>query len=230
MKLIINNWYNISVYFSGVAILIALLYPVNINQKLILASISILFLHFFEKFGFPGGFPWMSVKVLLGNNEMDSTKWNCNNLNCMFGNWVFLTLIYFLPLILPNVHLLTLSAMIFNFLEFGMHIILFNVRMKTIYNPGLITAVFGLTPISCYYFVNVFDSRLFIWYDYIIAIIWFMSVFIFCFHSPLYWSLGRKPGYPLIPQSAYGVEYVNNVNNVNNFNNVNNIHDNQKSE
>ena len=32
----------------------------------------------------------MGVKVLLGSDEPDSTKWHCNNLNSMFGNWMAL--------------------------------------------------------------------------------------------------------------------------------------------
>ncbi len=36
----------------------------NEVTRLLLAAISILFLHFFEEFGWPGGFPWMGVKVL----------------------------------------------------------------------------------------------------------------------------------------------------------------------
>ena len=73
----------------------------------------------------------------------------------------------------------------------------------------MITAVFGLTPISCYYFATVYDSNLFIWYDYFIAVSWFLLLFWFCFRSPLYWDLGRKPGYPLTKITAYGIGYVN---------------------
>ena len=185
MKNVINNWYNISVYLAGLTALIAIFYPLNLIQKSLYGSIVCLFLHFFEEFGVPGGFPWMGVKVLLGKNEMDSSKWDCNNLNCMFGNWGFLILVYIMPLIFPNVKFLTLSAMIFNFLELFMHLILFNAKQKSFYNPGMITAVFGLTPISCYYFAVLYDSKLFIWYDYLIAVSWFFFVFWFSFRSPL---------------------------------------------
>lgn len=61
-------------YLAGATALIAILVPMNEVTQLLLAANSILFLHFFEEFGWPGGFPWMGVKVLLGSNEMDSTK------------------------------------------------------------------------------------------------------------------------------------------------------------
>ena len=66
MKKIVNNWYYISVYLAGVVMVLAVLLPVGMVSKLILASIALLYLHFFEEFGWPGGFPYLGVKVLLG--------------------------------------------------------------------------------------------------------------------------------------------------------------------
>ena len=117
----------------------------------------------------------------------------------MFGNWGFLFFLYILPLILPDTRFLTMAAMLFLFAEFLMHAILFNVKLKSIYNPGLITAVFGLTPIGIYYFANVYDGNLFAWYDFIIAVFWL------CFRSPIYWGLGSLKGYALTRRSAYGL-------------------------
>lgn len=74
MKKIVNNWHWISVYLAGVAALIASLVQMEPATKLLLAANCVLFLHFFEEFGWPGGFPWMGMKVLMGSNEMDSSK------------------------------------------------------------------------------------------------------------------------------------------------------------
>ena len=204
MKKFVNNWYNISVYLAGVTALLALLLPVGMVQKLLLASVSFLFLHFFEEFGWPGGFPYMGVKILLGSDERDPGKWNCNNLSSMFGNWFFLLMVYLLPVFLPGVRFLTVGAFIFNFAELLMHLLLFNVRLKTWYNAGLITAVFGLAPISFYYFFVLFRPADFFWYDYALAAGYFVVFFFFCFRSPLYWSLGKKAGYEFTEQSAFG--------------------------
>ena len=205
MKKLVNNWHYVSVYLAGVSALVAILGTDNITQKLLLAAITMMLLHFFEEFGFPGGFPLMGMKVLMGSDEMDSTKWNCNNLSSMFGNWGFLVLLYFMPLLLPDVRFLTLSAMMFLFAEVLMHLLLFNIKLKSFYNPGFITGVFGMAPIGIYYFTNVFDSSFYLWYDYAVAVGWFVAVFIFCFRSKLYWGLGKMPGYALTDQSAYGI-------------------------
>lgn len=203
-KNFVNHWAEISVYFAGVVALMAILLPLAITQKLLLASIVFILLHFYEEFAWPGGFAYMGVKVLLGRDEPDQRKWNCNNLSSMYGNWLALMLMYVLPLCLPQLAVFTLSAMMFNFLELFMHLVLFNVRLKRLYNPGLVTAVFGLTPISIYYFTTVFDASMFVWYHYVLAVVWFVFVFWLCFRSPIYWGLGKKEGYPFTEQAAFG--------------------------
>ena len=205
MKMIINQWHFVSVYLAGAAALVAILVPMDITPRLLWASISILFLHFYEEFGAPGGFPYMGMKVLMGSSETDKTKWSCNNLSSMFGNWGFLFLLYVVPLLLPDVRFLTLSAMLFLFAEVIMHLLLFPVRMKDFYNPGQITGVLGLGIIGIYYFTIVFEPLMYLWYDYVLAIAWFVGVFWFSFRSPLYWGLGAKPGYDLTDKSAFGL-------------------------
>lgn len=203
-KKFVNHWYDCSIYLAGFVALLTIFLPFTLTQKMLLASIVFLFLHFYEEFGWPGGFAYMGVKVLLGKDEKDQLKWNCNNLSSMYGNWGFLLLIYVLPLCFPNLKVLTLAAMMFNFAELFMHLIAFNVRLKQWYNPGLVTAVFGLTPISIYYFTSVFDASLFAWYHYVLAVVWFVFIFWLCFRSPIYWGLGKKEGYTFTEQSAFG--------------------------
>ena len=191
MKKFINVWHYVSVYLAGLTALIAIFFPVTEIQKCFLAAITILFLHFFEEFGFPGGFPYMGMKVLMKSEETDSTKWSCNNLSSMFGNWGFLFLLYIIPLIFP-INFLILSGMLFLFAEVFMHLILFNVAMKTFYNPGMITGIFGCGAIGIYYFTQVFDKNIFVTTDYIFAVIYFVAVFVFSFRSKLYWDLGKN--------------------------------------
>ncbi|MBP3088384.1 HXXEE domain-containing protein [Corynebacterium sp. sy017] len=209
MKKFVNNWQIISIFLAVLTGILAIVGPWDFTQRIILALIVCLFLHFYEEFGFPGGFPYMGVKVLLGRDEQDPKKWDANNLNSIFGNWGFLILVYLLPLFLPGIRFLTLAAVIFAFLELFMHLILFNVKLRTFYNPGFVTAVFGMTPIAIYYFVHTSGQNLYHWYDYVLSFIWCIGVFFFCFRSPLYWKLGKKEGYPFTPQSAFGLELKN---------------------
>ncbi|TWS94234.1 HXXEE domain-containing protein [Streptococcus sp. sy018] len=205
MKKIVNNWHYLSVYLSGISAL-AFLFPLNTSQVCLVTAIIFLFLHFFEEFGFPGGFPLMGMKVMMNSDEMDYTKWNCNNLNSMFGNWSFLFLVYILPLLFPNFSFLTLSAMLFLFAEVIMHFLIFPIKLKTIYNAGLVTSV-GMGIIGIYYFTTVFQANVLTWFDYVLAVAWFIFVFLFSFRSKLYWQLGQKSGYDLTEQTAYGANF-----------------------
>lgn len=54
MKGIINNWHNISVYLAGAIFLIVAFFVSNELQMVLLLSAAMLFLHFFEEFGWPG--------------------------------------------------------------------------------------------------------------------------------------------------------------------------------
>lgn len=64
MKKMINQWHNVSVYLAGAAALVAILVPMDITARLLWASISILFLHFFEEFGAPAAVPSSPKGVL----------------------------------------------------------------------------------------------------------------------------------------------------------------------
>lgn len=209
-KFIANYWHFVSAYLACFVGMYAILWADDTLLRLQLTSLMFILLHFFEEFGFPGGFPLMGMKVLMGSPEMDSTKWGANNLNSMCGNWLFCLGLYVLPICLPSVGFLVLAGMMFNFAEIFMHLLLFNLKQKTIYNPGFITGIFGLGPVAIIYFwfSDVFSASMFEWYDWVIAVVWMAFVFLFSFRSKWYWHLGSKPGYEFTDLAAYGVNGI----------------------
>lgn len=209
MKNFVNHWYTISLILAILIIPIIIFAPLDFTQKILLALIVCILLHFFEEFGFPGGFPYIGMKVLMNSKEKNPAKWGANNLCSLFGNWGFMILIYFVPFF-TDIKFFTLAAVLFTFLEFFMHVVLFNKKLKSIYNPGLLTALFGMTPISIYYFYETYGQNLYSFSEYILAIIWCIAVFIFCFRSPIYWKLGKISGYPFTKRSAFGL-YAKNL-------------------
>lgn len=194
VKKFVKNWYLISVFIAGVYALILYFGDWNIREKMLLASSIFIFLHFFEEFAFPGGFPWVGMKVELGIKDNDPKDWPLNELNAMFGNWWFAVFVYLLPLFLPDVRFLTLAAALFAFLEVLMHLFFFNISLKTWYNPGLFTAVFGLMPVSLFYFYQVWDQHLYGWPDILLAVVWMGFNYWMGFRSPVYKTLGKKNG------------------------------------
>lgn len=205
MKKIVNNWYTVSIGFAAVFAVILFTGNWDARQKYLLASAAFLCLHFFEEFGYPGGFPYMGVKILLGSNEMDPTKWNVNNLSAMLSNWLSLVLLYLMPLFFPGVRFLTIGAIVLSLGEIVMHLVLFNVRLKTFYNPGLITGLFGIGVVGIIYLATAFDPSMYAWYDYVLGFVYFAVSFWLCFRSPMYWSIGRIGGYPMSTRTAFGL-------------------------
>ena len=205
MRAFVNNWHYVSLALAAITAVLAVILPFDATQSCILAAIAILFLHFFEEFGFPGGFPLVGIKVMMGSDDMDKRNWHCNNLSSLFGNWGFLLAIYVLALLLPGVRFLTLSAMMFLFAEVLMHFVIFPARLRWAYNPGMVSTL-GLLGVGLVYFLTVFDPAVFAWYEYALAVVWFVAVFLFCFRSKLYWTLGDKPGFDLSDRSAFGMK------------------------
>lgn len=186
---IVRNWYYLSVYAAGALMVIAGVGNWDLRVKMILISASILFLHFFEEFAFPGGFAQMGLKVELGITDPDARKWPLNNLNAMFGNWWYAVVVYLLPLVFPNVGFLNIAIPIFAFVESFGHLLVFNIAIKKIYNPGMITAVFGLLPVSVSYLIQT--STRYTLTDVILAIVWIVLNYWVAFRSPVYKKLGK---------------------------------------
>jgi len=190
-KRFFDTWYCISVYIAAAFALALALGDWDVREKMLLGSSFFIFLHFFEEFGFPGGFPYVGMEVELRINDTDARHWPLNQANAMFGNFCFAVLVYLLPLFLTNVRFLTLAAAIFAFAEVLMHLVVFNIALKTWYNPGLLTAVFGLLPISLLYFSRILGQHLYSWGDAVLALAWILFNYWLAFRSPIYKKLGK---------------------------------------
>lgn len=189
-KGLLNNWHNISAFLAGLLAVVLTVGNWDARQRMLLGSAAIIFLHFFEEFGFPGGFAPMGMKVELRITDPDASHWPLNQLNTMAGNWLFAVLVYVLPLFLPDVKFLTLAAALFGFLEVLMHAFVFNIALKRVYNPGFATAVFGLLPISLRYFAGIWGQHLYSGADIALAVVWMVFNYWLGFRSPLYKKLG----------------------------------------
>ena len=206
MKTIINNWYYVSIGFAAVFACILFVGDWTMTQYYLLASSLFLCLHFFEEFGYPGGFPLLGAKTMLGMDTPDKESIGCNNLSACLSNWLLLVLVYLLPLFFPGVRFFLIGAVVLSLGEIFMHLLLFNVKLKTLYNPGLVTGLFGIGTVGIIYLIKGFNPGLYVWYDYVLGFIWFAVCFGFCFRSPLYWKIGKVKGYPMTDRTAYGLD------------------------
>lgn len=192
---IIKNWYYISVFIASIIVLIIVLGNWDFTQKMLLGGLFFIELHFFEEFGFPGGFPWVGVKVELHKENTSPKTWELNNASAFFGNQWFAAAAYVLALLLPKVRFITLAAMFFAFAELIMHLIVFNIGVKSWYNPGLYTTIFGLVPISVVYFLSLIGNNPYSLIDFLLAVVWIAFNYWFAFRSPVYKAFGKKTQY-----------------------------------
>lgn len=134
----------------------------------------------------------MGLYVEFDITDQDSSKWQLNQLNAMFGNWWFAMLVYGCALCFPGVKFFTLAAVLFGLLEGVMHLFLFDLRLHRWYNPGLFSALFLLTPVSLTYLLPMVQTGIYRAYDWILAICWIVLHYWIAFRSPLYKWMGRK--------------------------------------
>lgn len=119
---------------------------------MILVSLIFSFLHFFEEFGFPGGFAGIAMKAELNIDVESPSDFPLNHVNAWFGNWWYAFAVYLLPLFFQKWHYMTLAVALFAFAELIMHGVFFPICIKKIYNAGLITTVIGLVPTSIIFY------------------------------------------------------------------------------
>lgn len=187
----IDNWYNISVLFAGVVFVVIGVGDFDARATMILASTGLIFMHFFEEFGFPGGFPWIGLHVEMGITDTNTKSWSLNSLNSMIGNWWFILAVYVPALIFPQATFLLVAVGVMAVLEVLMHLIGFNVGLRSWYNPGLATAIM-LIVVALPYFVPAIAAGTFGWLDLLFGVVWVVFNYWLVFRSPLYKWLGTK--------------------------------------
>jgi hypothetical protein len=197
MKRLINHWYELAIYITAGAAMILAFGAWTFEQRCLLLSLCLLHVHFFEEFGFPGGFVWGGLKVENGKVDADIGNWPLNMLSAWWGNEWFALAVYTFPLFLPQYHWLVLAAVIFAFAEVLMHVIIFNIGLHSWYNPGMLSAVLGLMPIAIWYLMRTIPQGKFTWLDLVLAVLWIAFNYWMAFKSPICKYLTTKVDYRL---------------------------------
>jgi hypothetical protein len=78
---------------------------------------------------------------------------------------------FILAAALVNVALwLGIATMLFCFGNFIKHAVYYNIKARSRYNPGMLTAVFFLLPVSLFFFINVIRHNTASLWDWVIGI------------------------------------------------------------
>ena len=133
------NWFNFGIVLVISLFLGILVYRPSGMELLLWISLGSLFLHQFEEWRYPGYFPGMVNKAMFKSDMPDRYPLNANSgmlVNVVLG-WggYFLAALFWKQAIW-----LAIATILVSVGNIFAHTIIFNIKGRTLYNPGLITA------------------------------------------------------------------------------------------
>jgi hypothetical protein len=127
-------------------------------RRMLILNFIIVLLHQFEEYSWPGGFPALANVVVF---PMFSNSIMLNQLSSAVANCLFAYVFYLLPVFFPNTIWLGLGTFIIGAVtQVIAHAIIANYRVRSLYSPGVATAVFGWLPLAVIYVYYIYEHRL----------------------------------------------------------------------
>jgi len=153
-----KNWYYVGgLLFFALAFLVGFFGDsIEPIRRILLLSYMALLVHQFEEMAIPGGFPAVFNIVVSGEKEA-SDRYPLNRKSAFIVNVLCAYSFYIVAIVFSDLIWLGLAQVLFGMAQIIIHGVLINVKMKSLYNPGLGAVVFLHWPISIYY----------IWYVYL---------------------------------------------------------------
>lgn len=199
MSFMRKNWYYVGAgLFVVLAIAAALLWnDMNVLRRLMWISFMALLVHQFEEYAWPGGFPAIMNIAWQPHEGVKPDRYPLNTQSALIVNVFMAYPFYILPIIFPNLIWLGLAQVLFGMAQFGVHGIIINRKMRSIYNPGLFAVVFLHWPIGIYYIYYIYSQGLARTWMWPIAILIVALVAILGVNMPVNrWFRDKNSPYP----------------------------------
>ncbi|OBA04427.1 hypothetical protein A9P44_17850 [Paenibacillus polymyxa] len=149
----------------------------DLSGILWLSFVAILF-HQFEEYRWPGYFAGLFNNVMFKSDTPD--HYPLNTQSAMIINVAIAYVFYLLPVWFPQVVWLGLAPIFMGFFQVVWHGIVVNLKAKTVYNPGLCTALLLHVPIGIWYIHEISKRDIPTRIDWITGTIYFIfAVYIF---------------------------------------------------
>jgi hypothetical protein len=152
------HWFDLGIVLAVVVGAFLLINHPNGLTLLLWLSLITLFLHQFEEYRYPGYFPGMMNSVMFSSQQPDRYPLNAQTaliVNVIVG-WLF----YFIAAVFSEKAIwLGIATVLVSVGNFFAHTFLFNIKGKTIYNPGMLTAIVLFLPLSVYFFSSVIQGN-----------------------------------------------------------------------
>jgi hypothetical protein len=148
-----NKWYYVGgILFVGLAYYMALFgNDLPGAQKIMILSFMGLMVHQFEEYAVPGGFPPMWNIVFNGEKEVPD-RYPLNKQSTFFVNIVGAYPMYLIAICFPHWYWYGIIVACFGLVQFIIHGIMFPIKFKSYYNPGVATVITIFIPMALYYF------------------------------------------------------------------------------
>jgi hypothetical protein len=197
MKFYRRNWY----YVGGI-LFVALSFYMGFwgssyspIQVILIYSFMALLVHQFEEYAWPGGFPAIFNIVVLGEKKVPE-RYPLNANQCLITNVFLAYPLYLAGILLPNIIWLGIAVVLFGMFQIIVHGIVINLRLKSLYNPGLASTVFLFWPLGIYYIWYVTTNNLASTGDFIVGLIVTILAAIVTVLLPLRLMASRESKYP----------------------------------
>lgn len=205
------NFYRHHWYYVGGVLFVALAYVMgfwgnNVSriQVILIYSFMAMLIHQLEEYAIPGGFPAISNIATFGEKQVPD-RYPLNANQCLISN-VFLTYPFFIvTILLPHVIWLGLAQVGMGLFQVLAHGIAVNVRVKSLYNPGMASAVLLFLPIGIYYIWYVATNHLASTGDYVIGGIATVGAVVVLFLAPILLLRNRASKYPFSETEMVGL-------------------------
>ena len=176
------NWYRNNWYYVGGIIFVALaiamsLFGEHIDpvRRIMVVGFMGLLIHQFEEYVLPGGFPMVWNIVQSGERERYD-RYPMNKNTSFVCNVCIMYPLYIAGIIFSDCHVWGLMLMFFSIGQVVIHGIIFNVKMRRLYNPGVATMLFILIPVGICYIWYVAAHFSLAWWHYVAALVLLMPV------------------------------------------------------
>lgn len=159
MDILRQHWFDLGLglaVIAGVFVIFSSLSPLAL---LLWGSLISLFLHQAEEYRYPGYFPGMMNSVMFASSQPDRYPLNANT--ALIVNVGTGWLSYFLAAVFAERAIwLGIATILVSAGNFIAHTFLFNIKGKTRYNPGMLSADLLFLPIFVFFFILVIQNNL----------------------------------------------------------------------
>ena len=160
MKFWNRHWYEAGLCPAIIAFVILIVNwgDMSVLLRLNIISFIAMLLHQFEEYRFPGGEPAIMNILLQESDQPD--RFPLNQFSAMFTNCLFSYVIYLLPIIFPDRIWLGIAPILMGMMQFFVHGIMTNIKLRSIYNPGLGAVVLLHIPVGILYIRHITVNHL----------------------------------------------------------------------